>query len=320
MQDDPLDEVAARLYALPPQEFVAARDDAVARARAAGDRPLAARIGKLRKPTVGAWLVNLLAHKYPDLIAELFQLGEQLRAAQRDLRGDELRDLSLRRRESVSALARRAVALARRHESGGRPPGVPSGRGAPAARSTLPVAEVEATLTAALAEPEVAAEVRAGRLTKTVAYAGFGEPPRPRLRLVQGGLDAQVATLPAPHRGAEAGPTGGAAAEAGEDGAGAEAGAEAGAAGDAVTAGVTGAARPGTEPAAARAAEAAARAAERAERERRRRERAAVQRELLAARTGLAEAEAAKAAAERAVADARRRVEQAMDALEALGD
>src|SRR6185437_14683795 len=48
----------------------------------------------------------------------------------------------------------------------------------------LPLSEVEATLTAALAEPEIAAQVRTGRLIRAATYAGFGEVPRPRLRLV----------------------------------------------------------------------------------------------------------------------------------------
>ena len=43
---------------------------------------------------------------------------------------------------------------------------------------------MEATLTAALAEPEIAEQVRTGRLIRAATYAGFGEVPRPRLRLV----------------------------------------------------------------------------------------------------------------------------------------
>jgi hypothetical protein len=50
---------------------------------------------------------------------------------------------------------------------------------------------VEATLTAALADEEVAAAVRAGRLTKATGYAGFGEVPdesaKPALRVIDGG-------------------------------------------------------------------------------------------------------------------------------------
>ena len=113
MDQDPLVDIAADLYALPPEDFVPARDDAVKRAKQAGDKRLATAVGKLRKPTVGAWAVNLLAHERPDLVDDLLELGEELRSAQRNLRGDDLRDLSLRRRKLISELARTAVSLAR---------------------------------------------------------------------------------------------------------------------------------------------------------------------------------------------------------------
>jgi hypothetical protein len=292
---DPLADVAAQLYALPPDEFVPARDGAAATAKKAGDRRLAADIAKLRKPTVGAWLVNLLAHERPDLVADLLALGDQLRAAQRNLRGEELRELSQRRRATVSALAREAGALGRRHS-----------------RGNLPLGDVEATLTAALAEPDVADQVRAGTLTKTVSYAGFGEPPRPQLRLVHGGRDsAPEAPAPAPpvpsvpsKREAERVAAEREAAERDVDAERRAAEREAEA----------------QRRAAEREAEAERRAAERAAEAHRRRERATAHRELLAARTELAEAEAVRAEAERAVTAARRRVEKASAAVRALGD
>jgi hypothetical protein len=172
---DEFADVVARLYCVPPDEFIAERDDAVGAAKRAGDRELAARIGRLRKPTIAAWLVNLLSHQRPDLIGELLALGDELRAAQRELRGDALRQLSLRRRATISALAREARDLA---VAAGRP-----------VRDKLPLAEVEQTLTAALADAYIAGEVRAGTLTKPMDYAGFGELPRPRLRLLKGGAD-----------------------------------------------------------------------------------------------------------------------------------
>jgi hypothetical protein len=187
---DGLADVTAQLYAVPPEEFVAARNQAVARARAEGDRELADAIGKLRRPTVGAWLVNLLAHQRPDLVADLLALGDEMRRAQRELRGADLRELSQRRRETVSDLARQARALA-----------VQAGRGV---RDALPLGEVESTLNAALADGDVADEVRAGRLAKTVAYAGFGEAPRPQLRLVKGGEPAKAEKPAAPNRAEEA--------------------------------------------------------------------------------------------------------------------
>ncbi|GAA3448343.1 hypothetical protein [Dactylosporangium matsuzakiense] len=168
---DALGAAAARLYSAPPEDFIALRAEEVARARAARDTALAAAIGKLRKPTVAAWLVNRLAHERPELIGKLMTLADELRTAQRELRGADLRELSVRRRATVSALAREAIRLA----GAGR-----------AATTNLPAAEVEATLAAALADEEVAALVRTGRLTKALEYTGFGETPRPNLRLVQG--------------------------------------------------------------------------------------------------------------------------------------
>jgi len=183
-------DVVARLYELPPEQFIAARDEAVAQARQADDRAAATAIGRLRRPTVAAWLVNLLARRRPELVAELLDLGRALRSAQHDLRGDELRELSVQRRAAVGQLVAQARKLAREAGRSGR--------------ENLPLAEVEATLTAALAEPEVAEAVRTGTLTKAVDYAGFGEAPKPRLRVIDGGKPPAPAPAPAAARSAAA--------------------------------------------------------------------------------------------------------------------
>ncbi|BEL11342.1 hypothetical protein Q0Z83_095330 [Actinoplanes sichuanensis] len=165
-----IDVVVRRLYEAPPDGFVAARAAAIEDARKSGDRDAAKRLAALKKPTVAAWVVNLVALRRPELIEELVDLSTALRAAQRELRGDELRELSTQRRVFVSSL----VAAARRlavEESG-------------TAAGKLPLGDVEATFTAALADPEIAVQVRSGRLIRAVSYAGFGEVPRPRLRLV----------------------------------------------------------------------------------------------------------------------------------------
>jgi hypothetical protein len=177
---EPFEAVLDRLYTLPPEQFVAERDAAVAAARRAGARADAAAIARLRRPTVAAWLVNLLARQQPELIAELLDLGDALREAQYELRGAELRELSERRRAAIAALVAQARRLA-----------------PPQRRSSLPLGEVEATLGAALAEPEVAERVRAGTLSKAVGYAGFGEVPRPRLRLIDGGAGLVAEPEPA---------------------------------------------------------------------------------------------------------------------------
>ncbi|MFG2053639.1 hypothetical protein ACGFI9_06345 [Micromonospora sp. NPDC048930] len=170
----PTPDLVQRLYATPPDQFVAARDAAVAEARRAGDAKGAREIGRLRRPTVAAWLVNLLAIRRPELVADLAHLADSLRTAQRELRGAKLRELSAQRRAVVGALVAEVRKLA-----AAEPAAPPAGK--------LPLAEVEATLNAALADPEVAGQVRAGRLLRTVHYAGFGEVPRPQLRLVTGG-------------------------------------------------------------------------------------------------------------------------------------
>ncbi|GAB1694477.1 hypothetical protein [Krasilnikovia sp. M28-CT-15] len=164
-------DIVRRLYEQAPDGFVATRTAAVAAARQAGDREAAKRYAALRKPTVAAWLVNLLALRRPDLVDELVELSAALRSAQRDLHGDQLRELSIQRRQMVSALVAVARDLALTQD--------PALSGA-----KLPLAEVEATLAAAVAEPEIAEQVRSGRLVRAATYAGFGEVPRPRLRLL----------------------------------------------------------------------------------------------------------------------------------------
>lgn len=171
-------EVADRLYAVPPREFVAERDAAVATAREAGDDVTAAAVAKLRRPTVAAWLVNLLALRRPELMTQLAELATALQVAQRDLDGAQLRELTNQRRATVSALVGEARSVAREADP-------------EATDAKLPLAELERTLHAALVDREVAEAVRTGRLTRAAAADGFGELPRARLRLVTGGAGDQ---------------------------------------------------------------------------------------------------------------------------------
>jgi hypothetical protein len=175
-----IDDVIRRMYEAPPDGFVAARTAAVAEAREAGDKDAAKRLAALRKPTVAAWVVNLLALRRPDMIDELVELATALRSAQRGLKGGELRDLTAQRRKIVTSLVNEARKLAVAED--------PQMRGA-----KLPLSEVEATLTAALAEPEIAEQVRTGRVIRAATYAGFGEVPRPRLRLITADDDGDAA-------------------------------------------------------------------------------------------------------------------------------
>jgi hypothetical protein len=88
------EQVAHELYALHPEQFTTARNARAKEAKAAGDRETAARIGAFRKPTVLAWLVNLLVRELPNEIGGFLDLGDALRDATATLSGPELRQLS----------------------------------------------------------------------------------------------------------------------------------------------------------------------------------------------------------------------------------
>jgi hypothetical protein len=162
--DARLDAVADELYGLLPDEFIAARDAAAAEARERGDRELAKAISRLRRPTRAAWLANLLArHRRPQLEG-LLGLAGGLAEAQRSLDGAALRRLSSQRNQLVAAMAREAGRVAQE-------------AGDPAAESVL--RELQGILEAALARPEIAEQVRSGRLTRTLTYTGFGPEATP---------------------------------------------------------------------------------------------------------------------------------------------
>lgn len=154
-----LASAADELYAGSPDDFIERRKALVTAARAAKDRQLATAVGALRRPTRSAWLVNLYARQAPDELGGLLDLGEALQAAQEQLSGPDLRRLSAERGKALAAATRRAVELGR-----------DQGYDAPEAARL----EVSQTLQAALADPEVAAQVRAGTVTQAQAYGGFG--------------------------------------------------------------------------------------------------------------------------------------------------
>ncbi|GAA1230454.1 hypothetical protein [Pseudonocardia alaniniphila] len=162
--DADLDAVAENLYGVLPDDFIAERDAAAARARERGDRELAKAIGRLRRPTRAAWLANLLARHRREQLDGLLSLAAGLADAQRTLDGAALRRLSSTRNQLVAAMAREAGRLAME-------------AGDPAAESVL--RELQGILDAALARPEIAEQVRSGRLTRTLSYTGFGPDADP---------------------------------------------------------------------------------------------------------------------------------------------
>ncbi|WP_067539653.1 hypothetical protein [Nocardia crassostreae] len=172
-----LEDVADELYGVPPAEFVAVRGERVRQARDGGDKELAAAIGKLRRPTVAAWAVNLLAREAAEDVEALLSVGDTLREAQRRLSGEQLRALTTQRQQVVNALTRKAGELA-------------AARGQRLSESVL--RDVGGTLQAALADQAVAEEVRTGTLTAAASYEGFG--PAALVAVAGGGTDGSGET------------------------------------------------------------------------------------------------------------------------------
>ncbi len=154
-----VEDAAAELYVSPPADFVRRRTELAAAAREQGDRATAAAIAGLRKPTVGAWLANLLNRDHREQLEELVDLGTALREAQGTLDADQMRELGKQRYRVVRVLV--GLAGVRAAELGHVP--------GPAAD-----AELESTLTAALADPAAAEQLLTGRLTRGLTYAGLG--------------------------------------------------------------------------------------------------------------------------------------------------
>ena len=154
-----VEAVAGELYGLVPGEFTATRDARAAEARRAGDREAAESIRRLRRPSVGAWLANLLVRRCPGEVLALLEVGAAMRQAHADLAGGELRRLAERRHELIAGLEAEARDLA-------------AGAAHPANEASL--AELEATLEAASADPAAAEALRTGRLTGALRYSGLG--------------------------------------------------------------------------------------------------------------------------------------------------
>jgi hypothetical protein len=166
--DEEVRELAAaqagdELFGLPPEEFVAARDELARRLRREGDAEAAKQVKALRRPSLSAWAVNRLARERGRALGPLLAAGERLRAAhQAALAGEgaaELRSAAKAEREAVAGLVETALELLRE-------------AGHPTTDATRD--RVAATLHAAAASPDAADLVRDGRLTTDLDPSGFG--------------------------------------------------------------------------------------------------------------------------------------------------
>ncbi|GAA4423607.1 hypothetical protein GCM10023148_25480 [Actinokineospora soli] len=164
--DGPVTRDPDELYALPREEFTAARKALAKSAREAGDPQAAAMIDKLAKPTTAAWLVNRMAREDPDAVADLTDLGDALRAAHQSADGPALRDLTRKRTELLRDLVQRAA------------------RDEPLSESIT--RELEEMFTTALLDESAGERLRTGRiasvrdLSGAPAWPGLEVTPRPK--------------------------------------------------------------------------------------------------------------------------------------------
>lgn len=165
--DGPAEDSSAHLaqalrevYGASPSDFMSVRKQLAAAARANGDTTGAKAIGTLRKPSMAAWAVNLLARQDPDLVEELVELGVRMRGAQARLDTATLTSLRPERDRLVTAVVAAAVALVSE-----------AGRTLSASGQD----DVRGTVIAALADEQASTAVTSGQLTRALSYSGFGE-------------------------------------------------------------------------------------------------------------------------------------------------
>jgi hypothetical protein len=151
-------EAAAELYALPLDEFTAARNERAKQARAQGRTDVAQAVEKFGKPNVVGWLANQLVREHRDEIDPLLELGASLREATSALDAGQLRALSKQQHQVVHALVQQARRLG---SAAGQTVSDGTARG------------LEDTLHAALADPAAADELLAGQLISGLSRSGF---------------------------------------------------------------------------------------------------------------------------------------------------
>lgn len=143
-----LREVADGLYALPPAEFTASRNAAAGHA----DKPLAAEIRGLRKPSVAAAAVNALVREHPDVVDAILDVGDRMREAFAERDRTAIRELTGERQRLLQQAIRDAGTA-----------------------SAAVQREVEDTLQAAVIDAAAAAAVRSGLLVRSLESTGVDQ-------------------------------------------------------------------------------------------------------------------------------------------------
>jgi DNA repair exonuclease SbcCD ATPase subunit len=149
-----------RLYQLPLDAFVEARNALAARLKARGDKDAAGRVKALVRPSVSAWVSNQVYWQARQEFDAFVTSVERLRTAQLTgaVGGAALRDAMKARRDALEVVLRRAEGLL-------------AGSGHGSSPATL--LRVSKTLEALAAERGRPAPVRPGRLAQDLEPPGF---------------------------------------------------------------------------------------------------------------------------------------------------
>lgn len=153
------EEAADALYAASAADFIATRNELAKQLKADGDQLGSTRLKAMRKPTVAAWVTNLVARELPDELDDLLALGDEFREATADLDGDRLRELTPKRHKMLDQVAKAATKLS---EQQGQKVSADVGQ------------KLRETLDAALVDPAAGDAVREGRLSSALRHVGFG--------------------------------------------------------------------------------------------------------------------------------------------------
>ncbi len=180
MDDKALAAIAYDLYALPFDQFVTART-AASKAASGSGKGLPAAIKALPKPSVAAWAVNMLAVHEPDLLTQLAELGQRMRAAQTSLDAPGLRELARERRTLLAAAVGTAQSVAEKQGRSLSPP---------------IATDVEQTLRALTADEGAAAAVQSRLLVKVLSADGVDTVNLDRAVAVPGAVPAPRASTP----------------------------------------------------------------------------------------------------------------------------
>lgn len=74
-----VNELTSQLYTSEPADFVRVRTEGARALKSAGQADAAAAFAKLAKPSVPAWVVNVLAGQRPAVIDDVIARGDELR-------------------------------------------------------------------------------------------------------------------------------------------------------------------------------------------------------------------------------------------------